>query len=117
MEKTMCAAYPQPDQKPRDPQIHQKIDRIKAGVDTLISKIQKQTQFTPTRDEVEKFAVQINDVIMKNRNTVRSFESYLKAAIIDLTEVPEMHPEMQRISFLAALQDASQKLQLFLNSC
>ena len=111
------SARPQPSKKPRDPAIHQKIDQIKMGVDGLISKIQKQTQFLPTRDEVEKFAVQINDVIMKNREKVRSFESYLKAAIIDLTEVPDMHPEMQRISFLTALKDASQKLQLFLDSC
>jgi hypothetical protein len=113
----MCAAHAQPNKKPRDPMIHQKIDHIKMGVDALISKLQKQNSFTPTRDEVEKFAVQINDVIMKNRDKVRSFESYLKAAIIDLTEIPEMHPQMQRISFLTALKDASQKLQLFLSSC
>lgn len=113
----MCAAHPQPNKKPKDPMIYQKIDHIKSNVDALIAKIQKQTSFTPTRDEVEKFAIQINDVIMKNRDKVRSFESYLKAAIIDLTEVPEMHPQMQRISFLTALRDASEKLQLFLSSC
>ncbi len=113
----MCAAGAQPSKKPRDPIIHQKVDHIKMGIDGLISKIQRQSQFLPTRDEVETFAVQINDVIMKNRDKVRSFESYLKAAIIDLTEVPEMHAEMQRISFLTALKDASQKLQLFLESC
>lgn len=113
----MYASGAQPSKKPRDPMIYQKVDHIKMGIDGLISKIQRQTQFLPTRDEVEKFAVQVNDVIMKNRDKVRSFESYLKAAIIDLTEVPEMHPEMQRISFLTALRDASQKLQLFLDSC
>ena len=107
----------QPSKKPRDPVIHQKIEHIKSEVDNLISKIQKQTSYNPTRSDVEKYAVQINDVIMHNRSSVRQFESFLKAAIIDLTEIPEMHPQMQRISFITALKDASQKLQLFLDCC
>ena len=107
----------QPSKKPRDPVIHQKIERIKSEVDNLISKIQKQSSYNPLRDDVEKYAVEINDVIMNYRNSVRQFESFLKAAIIDLTEIPEMHPQMQRISFVTALKDASQKLQLFLDCC
>jgi methyl-accepting chemotaxis protein len=106
-----------PSKKPRDPTIHQKIEQIKTEIDRLISKIHKQSAYNPTRSEVEKYAVQINEVIMKNRESVRQFESFLKAAIIDLTEVPEMHPQMQRISFITALKDASQKLQLFLDCC
>jgi hypothetical protein len=110
-------ANAQPNKKPRDPMIHQKIEHIKSEVDTLVSKIQKQTAYTPSRGDVERYAVAINDVIMKNRDHVRQFESFLKAAIIDLTEIPEMHPQMQRISFITALKDASHKLQLFLDCC
>ena len=79
--------------------------------------MQKDQSYTPTRDEVEKYAVQINTLVMGHREKVRPFESYLKAAIIDLTEVPEMHPQMQRISFLTALKDASQNVRLFLDCC
>ena len=106
-----------PSNKPRDPAIHQRAEKIKGKLDEIILKIKKEASFTPTRDDIEQYAVEINDLIMKNHDKVRPFESYLKAAIIDLTEVPEMHPKMQRISFMAALTDASQKLQLFLDCC
>jgi hypothetical protein len=113
----MSAVPSRPSKKPRDAVIYQKVEKIKSEVDKLISKMQKQTTYSPTRDDVEKYAIAINEVVMKNRDKVRQFESYLKAAIIDLTEVPEMHPQMQRISFLTALKDASQKIQLFLDCC
>lgn len=113
----MDATSARPSKKPRNPEIYQKIEKIKSKVDEHILKIQKQSSYHPSRDDIEGYAVQINDVVMRNRDKVREFESYLKAAIIDLTEVPEMHVEMQRISFLAALKDASQKLQLFLDCC
>ena len=113
----MSAAPSRPNKKPRDAVIYQKAERIKTQLDALITKIKKESSYTPTRDDIEKYAVEINDLIMKNREKVRPFESHLKAAIIDLTEVPEVHPQMQRISFETALKDASQKLQLFLDCC
>jgi hypothetical protein len=113
----MSAAPARPSKKPRDPVIYQKVEKVKTQVDKIISKMQKDTKYTPTRDDIEIYAVQINDIVVQNREKVRQFESFLKAAIIDLTEVPEMHPQMQRISFLTALKDASQKIQLFLDCC
>lgn len=113
----MSAAPARPSKKPRDTIIYQKAEKIKTQVDKLISKMQKNSTFLPTRDEVEQYAVQINDLVVNNRQKVKQFESYLKAAIIDLTEVPDLHPQMQRIGFLTALRDASQKIQLFLDCC
>lgn len=113
----MSAAPARPSKQPRDPIIHQKVEKVKTQLDKLISKMHKDTKYVPTRNDVEQYAILINDIMMSNRNKIRQFESYLKAAIIDLTEVPEMHPQMQRISFLTALKDASQKIQLFLDCC
>jgi hypothetical protein len=113
----MSASPARPSKKPRDSVIFQKAEKIKNQLDKLISKMQKEHSFLPSRDDVEQYAVQINDLVMNNREKVRQFESYLKAAIIDLTEVPDLHPQMQRIGFLTALKDASQKIQLFLDCC
>ena len=113
----MSSVPAQPSRKPRNPKIYKKAEAIKSDLDRFISKIQKASSYQPERADVAKYAIEINDLIMNNREQVRSFESYLKAAIIDLTEIPEMHPQMQRISFLAALKDASYKIQLFLDCC
>lgn len=113
----MSAVPARPSKKPRDAIIYQKAEKIKTQVDKLISKMNKNSTYLPTRDEIEQYAEQLNHVIVNNRQQVKPFESYLKAAIIDLTEVPDLHPQMQRIGFLGALRDASQKIQLFLDCC
>jgi len=113
----MSAVPSHPSKKPRDAAIYKKAETIKTQVDKIISKMQKDTSYLPTRADVEKYAVQINDLVVDNREKVRQFESFLKAAIIDLTEVPDLQPQMQRIGFLTALKDASQKIQLFLDCC
>jgi hypothetical protein len=45
---------------------------------------------------------------------VHNHENFLKAALIDLTAIPEMAPQIQKLSFLTALKEASKELQLFL---
>lgn len=91
--------------------------KVKGHVDALITKMKKDEHFTPTRDQLEEYAEMLIDFINRNHAKTAPFESHLKAAIIDLTEVPEMHPQMQRIAFQTALKDASQKLGLFISCC
>ncbi|HEY2811210.1 MAG TPA: hypothetical protein VGJ00_07490 [Rhabdochlamydiaceae bacterium] len=113
----MSALPARPSKQPRNPEIYKQIQDIKSQIDKLASKLQKDEFYSLKRSDVEKFAVQINDVIMHNREKVRPFENHLKAAIIDLTEAPQMSSQMQHISFEATLKDASKKLQLFLDCC
>ncbi len=108
----MCA-LPTPKSSP----LSKKVQKIKSDIDGLISKMQKESQFTPTRAELDEIAENIMDFRGKNRSEVASHEKYLKAAVIDLTEVPVMAAQMQRISFLAALKDASHEVDLFLSCC
>ena len=90
--------------------------KFKSHIDTLITKMQKETKFTPTRAQLEECAEMILDYINQNHSKIAPHTSYLKAAIIDLTEVPQMSPQMQRISFLTSLKDASKNIELF-TSC
>jgi|HubBroStandDraft_4_1064222.scaffolds.fasta_scaffold310242_1 hypothetical protein len=89
--------------------------KIKSRVDTLITKMQNNETFTPTREQLEDIAETTLDYISKNHFEITPHDSYLKAAVIDLTEVPVMAPQMQRISFLVALKDASHEMELFLS--
>jgi hypothetical protein len=89
--------------------------KIKSRIDALITKMQKDANFTPTREQLEEIAETIIDFINNNHAKIAPHESYLKAAIIDLTEVPVMAPQMQRISFLTALKDSSHEIDLFLS--
>lgn len=91
--------------------------KIKNRVDAIISKMQKETHFTPTRDQLDECAEQLIDFISHHHSKTAPYESHLKAAIIDLTEVPQMNPQMQRIAFMTALKDASQRIELFLSCC
>lgn len=109
----MAAAYPQPAKGPKDA-AWAEAQKIKDRVDAIIHKMQKEAHFTPTRELLEEYAEQILTFINKYHSSIAPYERYLKSAVIDLTEVPEMAPQMQRISFLTSLRDASKNLLSFL---
>lgn len=108
------AAHPHPSRSPRDSALCAQIQKIKNGIDEMIRKMQKDTQFTPTREQLEEWAEQLLHFVNKHHLAIIDSERYLKAAIIDLTEVPEMAPQMQRLSFITCLRDASKNLLSFL---
>jgi hypothetical protein len=111
----MAAAHPQPSRNPKASAVWAKAQKIKGEIDGLITKMQKQSDFTPTRDELETYAEQLLDFISRNHDVITPHDRFLKAAVIDLTEVPEMAPQMQRISFLTCLRDASKNMNEFMN--
>jgi regulator of sigma D len=89
--------------------------KLKSRIDTLITKMQKDEKFAPTREQLEDIAEDMIDFISKNHFQITPHDSYLKAAVVNLTEVPVMAPQMQRISFLIALRDTSREMDLFLS--
>ncbi len=89
--------------------------KIKDQIDAMIAKMQKNEKYTPSRDELEAHAEAILNYIDHQHTKIEPFKSHLKAAVIDLTEVPEMAPEMQRIAYLTSLKAASQSMELFLS--
>jgi hypothetical protein len=110
----MAAAYPQPSKNPKTSAVWSKAQKIKGEIDSIITKMQKQPEFTPTRDQLETYAEQLLEFISKNHDIITPHDRYLKAAVIDLTEIPEMAPQMQRISFLTCLRDASKNMNEFM---
>ncbi|MBS0651965.1 MAG: hypothetical protein JSR39_00390 [Verrucomicrobia bacterium] len=110
----MAAAYPQPSKNPKASAVWAKAQKIKGEIDNIITKMQKQPEFVPTRDQLENYAEQLLEFISKNHDIITPHDRYLKAAVIDLTEIPEMAPQMQRISFLTCLRDASKNMNEFM---
>lgn len=100
---------------PKSSPLARDAQKIKSRIDSLISKMHKETKFTPTRSEVEEYAEMIIGYLNANHTKTAPHSTYLKAAVIDLTEVPEMAPQMQRIAFITALKDASHEMELFLS--
>lgn len=100
---------------PKPSPLSKEAQKIKGKIDALITKMQKDEKFSPTRGQLEEHAEMIIDYIGSHHAKTASYESHLKAAVIDLTEVPEMAPQMQRIAFMAALKDASHEIELFLS--
>jgi hypothetical protein len=96
---------------------HLEAQRIKNQIDTMASHIERRSSYTPTREELEYCAEEIIDLLNRYKEKTSPNEKFLKTAIIDLTEVPEMAPEMQRIAFLTALKDASSNVGKFLDRC
>ena len=111
------AASAKPSNTPRDPKLYSKAEKIKMRIEQLTVTMNKDNNLNVSRDDLAQYAKDINELIIKNREAVRPYESHLKAAIIDLTEVPELNPHMQRISYLTALKDASKNIELFLACC
>lgn len=109
-ELIMCA-LPTPKSSP----ITREVSKIKGKIDVLITKMQNDAKVTPTRSQLEDYAESLLSFIDRYHEEVAEHKSYLKAAIIDLTEVPQMAPQMQRIAFLTALKDASHEIELFLS--
>lgn len=106
----MCA-LPSPKSSP----LAKGAQKIKDRIDALLIRMQKEQNFTPTRDQLEEYAEQLIDYLNNQQNKAAPYSSHVKAAIIDLTEVPDMAPQMQRIAFLTALKDASREMELYLS--
>ena len=96
--------------------IYQDVSNIKKQIVLLYGRIQKDDKYSPSRDNLDELADQLIHVCNTYHETIMPWDKHLKAAIIDLTEVPIiMGPKMQRFAFATALNDASKSLDLFLS--
>ena len=106
------AATPSPKHSP----LQTEVLKIKNQIDTMIAHMQRKNDYSPTRDDLEYCAEELITLLNKYKEKTAPNERFLKTAVIDLTEVPDMAPQMQRISFLTALRDASANIDQYLNS-
>lgn len=110
----MCAIHSHPSKKPSDP-FYQAIKKIHSHLHHLIEKMEKESHYTPERKDLEAQAEHLIDFLNVYHEKAKPHKSHLKAAIIDLTEIPQMSHQMQRIAFLTALKDASIEIDRFLH--
>jgi hypothetical protein len=101
-------------EQPKEPAYEKICDMINR-LNHLAQKISRAEKFTPPQAEVDAAAREIIDIINTYHKNIQKYEVYLKNAILDLTEIPYMQPQMQKIAFEVAIKAAIHNLQSFLD--
>jgi len=104
----------EPYEEPKHSPLHKGLLNIKNEIDDLLQKMKKDPKFLPNQDDLNEFSNQVLQLIDKYHPRITPEQRKLLTAVIDLNEVPLMHPTMQRISFEVALKDASANLEQYL---
>lgn len=105
------AALPTPQSSPRVKEML----KIRIEIEEILTKAQNNAKWSPTREQLESCAERLLDYIIRHDASIESIKSYLKAAVIDLTEIPRMAPQMQRIATLTAIKSALHEIDRFLS--
>jgi|GEM_PF-5458735 len=90
---------------------------IREDLHKIWEKMKKQESYCPTVQELDKYAEKIMQFIDKHHKEVAKTKTHLKDAIIDLTEIPVMHPQMQRIAIHTAIKLSYENIDKFLSKC
>ena len=96
--------------------IHKQVHQIMDQLDQLLIKLSKSKDCPSLQQGIDQCAKDLLGIIQKNHASIAKFESYLKNAIIDLTEVPHMQTQMQKIAFEVAIRAAITNLKSFLEN-
>ncbi len=113
----MAQPQPKPSMGPqKDQPLYKGLQAIKDEIDRILQRMQKDTNYMPERSDLDQFSARAVELIQKYQPKMASNQKTLLAAVIDLTEVPVMHPKMQRVAFQTALKDASANLDSYLSS-
>lgn len=96
---------------------HKEITQIKNALEKILDKMKSQTNYCPTVQELEKHAESIINFINKHDKEIKHAKAHLKNAVIDLTEVPVMHPNMQKIAIQTCVKVSIDNIEKFFNAC
>ena len=96
--------------------VYDKVRSTLLNLNHLLNELSSHEDIPTLQDSLEQCAQEILSVINEHKEQVIKTESYLKNAIIDLTEVPYMQEEMQKIACEVALKAAIKNLEYFLES-
>jgi hypothetical protein len=99
--------------QPKGP-IQKEIQAIHDRLDKLLTELSKNKDYPPLQGEIDDCAKKIMNIGNTHYEKLGQFMPHFKNAIVDLTEVPFMHPEMQKIAFEVAIQAAMKNLDIFL---
>src|SRR5437879_2849819 len=107
-------ATPQPAYPPKATPLHKGLQNIKEEIDRIIAKMQRSMEFLPDRAELDAFSAKAVQLIQQYHPKMPADQKLILNAVIDLTEIPIMHPKMQRLAYQTALKEASNNLGEFL---
>ncbi len=96
--------------------IHQKVQNTMEVLEQLLTTLSKSKDFPTLQQGIDQCAKDLIGITAKYHTQISKYESYLKNAIIDLTEVPHMQPQMQKIAFEVAIGAAIKNLHSFLEN-
>ena len=96
--------------------IYKKVSTIKDKLNQLLIELSKSEDIPTLQNKIDQNAKELLALVSENHKTIFKTESYLKNAIIDLTEVPYMQPQMQKIAFEVAIRASIKNLGAFLDS-
>jgi hypothetical protein len=110
-------AMPRPSKYPDQPKptpLNKGLEQVKQHIDEILQKMKKDPKFLPKQTELDAYSNQVVQLIQNYHPKITPEQKNLLAAVIDLNEVPLMHPQMQRIAFETALREASKNLEHYL---
>lgn len=92
---------------------HKAILAIREHLSELSAKMKKESSFCPSVQELDKYAKKIVNYVEQYHKDCDKTKSHLKDAIIDLTEIPLMHPQMQRVAIETAIKLALENIDKY----
>ena len=99
---------------PRITPFHKGLQDIKRKIDKVIEQMEKKPNFIPERSDLDAISAEAVDLIQKHHPQISPNQKSLLTAVIDLSEVPTMHPSMQKVAVQTALKDASRNINDYL---
>jgi hypothetical protein len=96
--------------------IYTDVYNIMDRLNHLLLQISKSDDVPTLQNEIDLCARDLLSVITTYRPAISKTESYLKNAVIDLTEVPYMQAKMQKIAFEVAIKAAMKNIESFLEN-
>jgi hypothetical protein len=112
----MAQPQPSPRPSPQATPLFKGLTTLKNEIDKILQKMKRDASYQPERAELDQFSSRAVELIQQYHPKIAKDHKNLLMAVIDLTEIPVMHPKMQKVAFQTALQDASENLEEYLSS-
>ena len=109
----MFVSQPTPSE-PRSTPFHQGLRAIQEKINLIIREMDMKPNYLPDPGLLEAISAEVMALIQKYHPSMPAQEKSLFRAIVDLTEIPVMHPTMQIVAVKTALKDAVRNLNEYL---
>ncbi|MEI8329669.1 MAG: hypothetical protein WCG14_06700 [Chlamydiia bacterium] len=105
----MVTARPHPMENPSRKEI---LD-IKDSLNKIYEKMKQNSSYCPSVQELDQYGKAIERFMGKYHKEIEQAKPHLKNALIDLIEIPIMHPNMQRLSIQTCLKASIDNIDKF----